>query len=122
MTFSIDVFTPGELRALADVHPPDRRTAQFTEHPCELVKYHAPTPVMTEFHHRKPVFLQNKLYGKIVYGADLWVCSNCHDAIHAWLYFMLGMWKEPTHIGRAAKAEAVNAYEWFTSEWLAKVS
>ena len=98
------------------VHTETIRTAQFTDHPCELVSYHAPTPVMTEYHHSKPVFLQNRLYGRIVHGADLWVCSNCHDAIHAWLYWLLGMWGKPTYIGRAAKAEAERAYEWYFDE------
>lgn len=95
---------------------PERRTAQFTEHPCELVTYHAPQPVMTEFHHTKPVFLQNRLYGRIIYGADLWVCSNCHDAIHAWLYYLLGERKQPTYIGRNAKAEAERTHAWFLEE------
>jgi len=98
------------------IHAPDQRTAQYAERPCQLVSYHAPTPVMTEYHHTKPVFLQNRLYGKIVYPADLWVCSNCHDAIHSWLYWLLGEWRQPLHIGRAAKAEAERTYQWFRSE------
>ena len=83
---------------------------------CELVKYHAPEPVMLEFHHTKPVFLQNRLWGQITYGPDLWVCSNCHDAIHAWLYWLFGERREPTHIGRAARAEAERTYAWYTAE------
>jgi hypothetical protein len=90
--------------------------AMATEHPCELVAYHAPTPVMTEHHHSKPVFLQNRLYGRITFGADLWVCSNCHDAIHAWLYWLLGERRQPTYIGRAAKTEAEREYAWYRAE------
>ena len=89
------------------------RQAQATEHPCELADYHAPAPVITEFHHTKPVFLQNRLYGRIVYPADLWVCSNCHEAIHAWLYWLLGERKKPTVMGRLARAEAERTYAWY---------
>lgn len=95
---------------------PVPRKAFHTDHPCSLVDYHAPTPVMTEYHHSKPVYLQNRLYGAIRYPADTWVCSNCHDAIHAWLYWLMGERKQPPHIGRAAKAEAQRTYEWFMSE------
>ena len=92
------------------------RTAFAALQPCALVAYHAPAPVVTEFHHTKPVFLQNRLYGKIVHAADLWVCSNCHEAIHAWLYWLLGERKQPPSIGRAAKAEAERTFAWYTAE------
>lgn len=81
--------------------------------PCTLVAYHAPTPVITEFHHSKPVFLQNRVYGQIRFGADTWLCSNCHEAVHAWLYWLLGERKEPPNCGRAAKAEAERTYRWY---------
>jgi hypothetical protein len=71
---------------------------------------------MLQFHHQKPVFLQNKLYGKIVYPPSLWVCANCHDSIHAWLYWLLGEHRRPAGIGRAAKAEAQRTYDWYTAE------
>lgn len=90
--------------------------AFFDDKPCELVAYHAPTPVMTEFHHTRPVFLQNRLYGRIIYPADLWLCSNCHDAVHAWLYWLLGERREPPYIGRAAKAEAERTYTWYIEQ------
>lgn len=96
------------------VHSPI--TAQARLKPCELVTYHAPEPVITEYHHTKPVFLQNRVYGRIVHPADMWVCSNCHEAIHAWLYFLLGMRQQPTHIGRNAKREAEREYDWYMSE------
>lgn len=90
--------------------------AFFDAHPCELLDYHAPKPVMTEFHHTRPVFLQNRLWGQIRLGPDLWVCGNCHDAVHAWLYYLLGERRQPTYIGRAAKAEAERTFDWYTSE------
>lgn len=92
-------------------------TRAFAENkPCELVSYHAPTPVMTEYHHTKPEFLQKRLYGKTLFPADLWVCSNCHDSIHAWLYWLLGERKKPPYIGRAAKAEAERTFAWYLDE------
>lgn len=96
------------------------RTAPAREHPCQLVSYHAPEVVITEFHHSKPVYLQNRLYGRIMHGADLWVCSNCHEAIHAWLYWLLGERRKPDRMGRAAKAEAERTYIWYMDEMAAK--
>lgn len=90
--------------------------AFFGEQPCQLADYHKPHPVMTEFHHQKPVFLQNRLYGKIVYGPSLWVCANCHEAIHAWLYYLLGEHREPPYIGRLARLEAEKTYQWYLAE------
>ena len=92
------------------------RMAFFALQPCQLVSYHAPQPVMTEFHHTKPVFLQNRLYGQIVFPADLWLCSNCHDSVHAWLYWLLGERKQPPWIGLRAKAEAERTYAWYLAE------
>jgi hypothetical protein len=102
------------LASVADAPAP--RKAFHAEHPCELNAYHAPTPVMVEYHHQKPVFLQNRLYGKILYGPELWVCGNCHDAIHAWLYWLLGEHKQPPYIGTHAKAEAQRTFDWYISE------
>ena len=95
---------------------PQPREAFFTDRPCSLLRYHAPMPVMTEYHHSKPVFLQNRLYGRIVFGADQWLCSNCHDAVHAWLYYLLGEWRQPPYIGRAARTEAERIFAWWQGE------
>lgn len=92
------------------------RSASFTDHSCELVGYHAPAVVITEYHHQKPVFLQNRVYGHVKYGPSLWVCSNCHEAIHAWLYWLLGERKKPVNVGRAAKAEAERTHAWYLAE------
>ncbi len=93
-----------------------QRTAFFEEQPCMLVTYHAPRPVMTEFHHSKPVFLQNRLYGQIVYGGDVYYCSNCHDSVHAWLYWLLGERRKPPYMGWAAMESAQSTFEWYSSE------
>lgn len=95
---------------------PEQRTAFFGERPCALVSYHAPTPVMVEIHHTKPVFLQNRVYGEIRFGPDLPLCGNCHDAVHAWLYWLLGERRQPPNIGRAAKAEAERTFAWYQEE------
>lgn len=86
------------------------------EQPCQLVSYHAPQPVMTEFHHQKPVYLQHRLYGEVRFPPSLWLCGNCHDAVHAWLYWLLGEHREPPRVGRAAKLEAQSTFDWYTSE------
>ena len=89
------------------------KTAYADQQSCRLLTYHAPAPVVIEYHHSKPVFLQNRAYGHIVHAPDLWVCSNCHEAIHAWLYWLLGERRQPPAIGRAAKAEAERTYQWW---------
>lgn len=95
---------------------PEPRKAFVDDETCQLVTYHAPEPVVVEYHHQKPVFLQNRLYGRILYGPSLWVCSSCHDSIHAWLYWLLGEHRQPPRIGRAAKAEAERTFRWYEDE------
>lgn len=92
------------------------RTAFAPEQPCTLVSYHAPQPVMTEFHHSKPIFLQKRLWGEVRFGPDTWLCSSCHDAVHAWIYWLLGEWGKPPYMGRAAKAEAERTFGWYLAE------
>jgi hypothetical protein len=93
-----------------------QRKASAAEHPCSLVTYHAPQPVITQGHHIHPVFLQNRLYGKIVDSELKWLCGTCHDSVHAWLYWILGERIEPPYIGRAAKAEAERTFAWYFAE------
>jgi hypothetical protein len=92
-------------------------TAKAGEHPCELYSYHRPQVTRTQYHHTKPVYLQNDLYGKIVYGPDLWVCGSCHDSIHEWLSWLLGEARKPDpEPGRYAKASAQASYDWYCAE------
>lgn len=104
-----------ENQARFFVHQVDVRAAWALK-PCELADYHAPTPTLTEGHHVHPVFLQNKLYGHIVDNELKYLCSNCHDSVHEWLYWLLGMRKSKPKVGRLAKAEAERTFEWYTSE------
>lgn len=93
------------------------RTATAEEHPCELYTYHAPTPSRTQFHHSKPVYLQNRLYGRIVYPADFWVCGTCHDNLHEWIGYLLGESRKPNpEPGWKAKQAAQATVDWYNNE------
>lgn len=92
-------------------------TARAATHPCQLHRYHAPRVVRTQAHHRKPVYLQNRVYGNIQNGEILWVCGTCHDSIHAWLSFLLGeAYRPEPEPGVKAKREAERAYDWYVQE------
>lgn len=102
----------------ADLQNPPR-TAMASEQPCQVYEYHAPHPVRTQFHHTKPVYLQNRLYGEILYGPELWVCGTCHDSIHEWLGWLLGESRKPSpEPGWKIKQIAEATYEWYHSELL----
>ncbi len=92
------------------------RTASAAERPCELYAWHAPPVVITEGHHRHPVYLQNRVYGQIRDSELLWLCSNCHEATHAWLYWLMNERREPRpHPPPRARAEAHRTYAWYTA-------
>lgn len=97
------------------VHNVESR-APWATHPCELYSYHAPVPTLTEGHHVHPVFLQNKLYGQIVDNELKYLCSNCHDSVHEWIYWLLGQRRNEPHVGRLAKEEAQRTYDWYIAE------
>lgn len=89
-------------------------TAQAAEKPCEMYRYHRPRPTRTQGHHRHPVYLQNRVYGKIQDSELLWVCGSCHDSIHDWLYWLMGERRKPhPDPGWRIKAEAERSYDWF---------
>lgn len=91
-------------------------TAQASLKPCQLHKYHWPRPTRTQGHHRHPIYLQNRVYGKIQDAALLFLCGTCHDSVHDWLSFLLGESRKPDpEPGRRAKAEAHYAYDWYKS-------
>lgn len=90
------------------------RTARATDQPCQLYAHHSPKVVRSQGHHRRPVYLQNKVYGRIQDPELLWLCGSCHDAVHEWLSWLLGEARRPSpEPGRLAKAEAHAAYNWF---------
>lgn len=92
------------------------RSAQAADRPCELHRYHSPKPSRTQGHHRAAVYLQNRVYGKIVIGDLLWVCGTDHDSIHDWLSWLLGEARKPDpEPGRLVKAEAQRTFEWYAA-------
>lgn len=91
-------------------------TAPFDVKPCQLLREHRPIPTLTEYHHSKPVYLQNRLYGRIVYGADMYLCANCHDSVHEWIYWLMGERRAEPHVGRMAKMLAAQTVDWFNAE------
>lgn len=96
---------------------PPVRTAQASVHPCGLYAYHQPRPSRTQGHHRHPVFLQNRLYGRIRLPELLWLCGLCHDSVHDWLSWLLGEARKPDpEPGRLAKAEADRTFRWYQAE------
>jgi hypothetical protein len=96
-------------------------TATAVLHPCELYDYHRPVPARTQGHHIHPVYLQNRLFGRIVDNELLWVCGTCHDNVHEWLTFLLGEGRRPPpEPGRLAKAAAQRTFDWYTEQLAAK--
>jgi hypothetical protein len=92
----------------------DLRTARATDRPCQLYAYHAPAVVQTEGHHRHPIYLQNRAYGRISDPELLWLCPNCHAAVHEWISYLLGERRRPSpEPGIRAKREAQAAVDWF---------
>lgn len=92
-------------------------TATAAEHPCEVYTYHAPQPVRTQFHHSKPVYLQNRVYGRITFAADTWCCGTCHDSIHEWIGYLLGESRKPDpEPGWKIKQRAQATVDWYLGE------
>lgn len=96
------------------IYVPELRTAPAGERPCEVRIYHRPEPVITQGHHIHPVFLQNRLWGKIRDNTFLWVCGTDHDSIHAWLYYLLGEHHKPAvDPGPLVRARAQASFDWY---------
>lgn len=93
-------------------------TASAAAKPCELyVDHGSARPSITEGHHIFPVYLQNRVYGRIERPDLIYVCSTCHENTHAWLYWLLGERREPNpHPPARAKALAQRAYDWYMEE------
>lgn len=97
--------------------------ARATDRPCQLHRYHAPAPSRTQGHHRRPVYLQNRVYGRIQDPTLMWLCGNCHDSVHEWIGWLLGESREPNpHPGRLAKAEAQYSVDWYLAAMKGKVA
>lgn len=91
-------------------------SAAAAVHPCELHAYHRPVVVITQHHHSKPVYLQKRLWGEVRFDADTWLCGTGHDAVHAWLAWMLGEGRKPDPIpGYETRRSALATYNWYMS-------
>lgn len=96
--------------------PPEIVTAKASEKPCELYRYHAPKPSRTQGHHRKPLYLQKRVFNEVRDHEIMWLCGTCHDSTHDWLDWLLGEARKPDpEPGRKAKAEAKVSYDWYVA-------
>lgn len=102
------------------IEVPPVRTATAALRPCELYAHTAaPKPIRTQYHHRHPVYLQNRVYGEIRDAGPedmLWVCGLCHDSIHEALGWMLGETRQPDPMpGYNVLREARRTADWYLS-------
>lgn len=90
-------------------------TAQAADKPCSLYAHSGyPRPSRTQYHHSRPVYLQDRVYGQIRYPADTWLCGNCHDSVHDVIGWLLGETRKPNPMpGRNAIAEAKRTVAWY---------
>lgn len=93
-------------------------TATAATQPCSLYAHSAaPVPIRTQYHHSRPVYLQNRLYGQIRYPADTWLCGLCHDAVHETIDWLLGEGRQPVPApGRNTLLAARRTVDWYRSE------
>ena len=99
----------------------EHRAATAQSRPCELYTRHVPIVTRTQGHHIYPVYLQNRVYGRIVHGDLIWLCGNCHDAVHEWLSWLLEEARQPAPAPPPrARALAQDAFDWFTATLAAK--
>jgi hypothetical protein len=95
------------------------RTATARAHPCQLYAHAAtPRPSRTQFHHRFPQYLQERVYGRTVLADPatdmLWLCGLCHDSVHDWLSYLLGEARVPDPPpSLRARTEAERAADWY---------
>lgn len=89
-------------------------SASALDRPCQMYLDHGSAqPAVTQGHHRKPVYLQNRLYGRIVDPELWWLCGTCHDNVHAWLYWIMGERRQPAPVPLRARREAEQTRDWF---------
>jgi hypothetical protein len=98
---------------------PEPRTARAADHPCQLYGSHWPMVLLTQYHHSRPVYLQNRLYGRILYPADYWVCGTCHDSLHEVIRWKLDQGRTPNPMPGPRTnimVKAMETVEWFNAE------
>jgi hypothetical protein len=96
------------------VTTPELRTAPAAQKPCELYRHHEPVVVQTAGHHTAPVYLQNRVFGRIEIPTLKWLCPNCHTAVHETIDWMLGEGRRPDPMpGRNVLVEARRTVDWY---------
>lgn len=78
---------------------------------------HTPKPIRTQSHHRRPVYLQMRLWGEVRID-DRWdLCGTDHDSTHSWIAHLLGEQYAPTlDPGTFVKREAEAVVTWYRAE------
>ena len=81
----------------------------------------APRPARTQGHHRHPVYLQNRVYGRIQDPEVLWLCGLCHDSVHEVIGWLLGFSRRPEPMpGPVVQREAQRTVDWYQQALAAK--
>lgn len=103
-------------------HTPQHATAGTN--PCTLYAHTgSPWPIRTQYHHSRPVYLQNRVYGEIRYGPDTWLCGLCHDSVHEVIAWLLGEGRQPNpEPGRNTLAAAQATVDWYHAAMAEKES
>lgn len=98
------------------------RTAQAADKPCALYAHtSAPRPSRTQGHHRHPVYLQNRVYGRIALPELLFLCGLCHDSVHDAVSWLLGEARRPDPMPSSrAVVEARRTVAWYWAAQAAK--
>lgn len=93
------------------------RTAQAADRPCEMYRDHgSAVPAVTQGHHARPVYLQNRVYGQILDPTLVWLCGTCHDNVHAWIYWLTGERRRPVpDPPPRARDMARQVHDWYTT-------
>lgn len=122
MLLTEELESPDYLLSLASSGEP--LEASSAVRPCELYRDHGSSaPSFTEGHHLHPIFLQNRVYGRIQDPQLMWLCSSCHDNVHGHLYGLLGDRKMPVvPVPRRARQVAEAAHAWYDNAMKEKSS
>lgn len=96
------------------------RTAPASLHPCEFYSvsgHGSARPSRTQGHHRRPVYLQMRLWGEVRIHDLKWACGTDHDSTHAWIDWLLGEARKPDpEPPPRCKAEAQAVVDWYRAE------
>lgn len=90
-------------------------------YPCALYRDHgSAVPIRTQGHHRKPAYLQRRVWGEVRDNELLWLCGTCHDSVHAWLDWLLAEAYQPPTPPLRVQAQAREVLGWYDAELAAR--